>query len=170
MPLHLEHLATDREAMLGGARGHRRAEGGIIHLDHRSAFQTHQELARMGVIRSRAANERIGLFEAMNQPVRKQEVQSPVDGGRGGRTALGAQRVQKRVRAHGFMALPHQFQHPPPQFRELGASPPTALLGRRQGAVNAATMIVAGPLEGGSRPTGWRTVGHLNVFLDRTSC
>ncbi|MNL45865.1 hypothetical protein D3C87_1685420 [compost metagenome] len=107
------------------------------------AFTADQELTLVGVLRVIAADEGVERGDAVHQAVFQQEIQRAVHGWRRGAAAvLLAEHREDVVGTQRLVALPHQFQHPPPQRGQAQALTCAQGIGLRQSAVHAMRVVV----------------------------
>ena len=78
-----------------------------------------------------AADKRGQAFEAVDKSLLTQEIERPVDRGRGGRAALGAQAFEQVVGTSGTVGFQDQAEHMAAQPGQAGA----ALVAQRLGPV-----------------------------------
>src|SRR5690606_26570934 len=77
--------------------------GAIGQFCRNTASLANEELSAMAIHRTSAADEGIQAFNAMDQPLREQKVQCPINGGRRHTTALCPQLLQQFIGTIGAM-------------------------------------------------------------------
>ena len=86
---------------------------GVVELGRGAAGGAQQELPRMRMAGTGAADEGVERRQPVHQPLGEQELERAVDGGRRRGVPFARQHLQDGVGAERTMALPDDFQHPP---------------------------------------------------------
>jgi hypothetical protein len=120
----------------------------IVEFGGTAAAGADHELADMLGFWSVAADIGIERFDAVNEALLDEELESAVDGGRRRSPMHFLQRFKDCVGAYGFVAAPHELQNLTTERSQAG----TSLLAKRSGAVersgNASEMVVYRVVEG----------------------
>src|SRR5262249_15164853 len=153
-PLRLRRLAGGTHALqLDGDAVDRKAGGpcallddvedaAIVELGHVGAFPADQELAEMRMLRPRAADEGAERFDAVNETVIEQELESAVGRRRRRGPAVATQRIEDVVGADGGVAVPDQLEDAPAQRREPAAALRAHRGGPHKSIVDAVLVIM----------------------------
>src|SRR5262245_32838469 len=90
-----------------------------------------------------ASYKSVQAFDLVDEALLQQELQGPVDRGRGGRLGiLRSQPVEQGIGADRYMAVPDHLEDPPAQGGHFGAPFLANDLCTRQGIVDAMLVIV----------------------------
>src|SRR5215472_60911 len=118
----LDGEAVEAEAAGGGLAPGAGGDLAALDLRHLAAPGADQELAGVVLLRLRAADIGVQGFQPVDEALGDEEIERPVDGGRGRGThpRLAMEGLQNRIGADGLVLAPDDLEHAAPDGRQAG--------------------------------------------------
>ena len=156
--LDLDRGGVETEAERAGAFPQGSIHHRILDLGDTPATAAHQELARMRVLGPVAAEEGVERIQPMHQPCSLKELERPVHRLRRRIAAFLGELRENLVGPDGLMLPPDDLEDPPADRSELELPGRTDSLGRGDGALDAAAMVMG-------RALHLRGFGHPTILV-----